>query len=208
MKPNGTLAFIDVETTETHPELRRAWDIALIIRTPDGAQTEHQWFVSRGGLDLGNANPYALAVGKFYGRHPQANGSGSRGRFLEPLTMEERTVLSEVERLTRGARLVAWNVEFDATTLDRRMRANGILPAWDYHLIDVRPLAAGYLTGVLAAGNGLGLAVDAGDPSPVWWDSERITGALGVDLPPEEDRHTGLGDARWHMALYDAVVTR
>ncbi len=192
MKPNGTLAFIDIETTETHPELRRAWDIGLIIRTPDGDQIERQWFIACGDLDLGNANPYALAVGKFYERHPQASTD-----LLETPVRSERAVMAAIEKLTRGARLVAWNVEFDATTLDRRMRANGILPAWDYHLIDVRPLAAGCILANLEGG---------WVKSPVFWDSAEITEALEVPLPPEEDRHTALGDARWHMALYDAVA--
>ena len=193
MKPNGTLAFIDVETTETHPGLRRAWDIGLIIRTPDGAESEWQFFVEWPDLDLGNANPYALAVGKFHDRHPQMVMQPR----LETSARPERAVMAAVAKLTRGARLVAWNVEFDATTLDRRMRANGILPAWDYHLIDVRPLAAGYILANIEGGF---------VKSPVWWDSTEITEALEVPLPQEEDRHTALGDARWHMALYDAVT--
>lgn len=66
-----TLVFVDTETTSLRPD-RRAWDIALIVRRPGEPDREYQWFVDDLALDLGNADPFALKIGRFYERHPAA----------------------------------------------------------------------------------------------------------------------------------------
>ena len=38
------------------------------------------------------------------------------------------------------------------------------------------------------------------------WSSERLSNALGVELPNEADRHTALGDARWAARIFDRVM--
>jgi hypothetical protein len=188
MKSDGTLAFIDVETTHTHPEIRRAWDVAVILRRPDGEEAAWQWFVSPADLNLGEADERALAIGKFWDRHPWFRGK-------DTAFSTESHVMREVERLTRGAQLVAWNVGFDAETLDRRMRANGICPTFDYHTIDLHSMTAGCLAG-------------QGRTPAGRWGSQDLPELLGVPEPPDEDRHTALGDARWHMAIYDRITGR
>jgi hypothetical protein len=111
-------------------------------------------------------------------------------------------------RLTAGAHLVGAVPSFDAAFLSRLLRANGCCPAWHYHLVDVEALAAGYIAG--RADN-----VEVGPPSvpaeegvdlcrPPWYSND-LSRAVGVD-PDRYDRHTALGDARWAMAIYDAVM--
>ena len=135
---SGRLCFLDTETTSLRPD-RRAWEIGLIVRDDAGIRPgEHHWFIRAEDLDLGNADPFALKIGRFYERHPDY----ARGyRWQRP----GATCYSKVEKFTRGAHLVGAVPNFDAEVLGTRMRAHGILPSWHYHLVDIEPLAAGWL---------------------------------------------------------------
>ena len=102
--------------------------------------------------------------------------------------LDESEALVEVERLTRGAILVGAVPNFDTEVLGTRMRANGILPSWHYHLVDVETLAAG-----------------AKKLTPPWsFDAVLELYGLSYD---EAERHTALGDARMARDLYDAVLS-
>lgn len=198
------LCFIDTETTSLRPD-RRAWEVGVIVRDPGVPDIEHHWFVYAEDLDLGNADPMALKVGRFYGRHPDfAGGTPSERR-------PEAFVLHKLERLTHGAHLVGAVVSFDAEVLGTRMRAHGILPSWHYHLVDVEALAAGWLHRDAAVKENREHSLEEASwqrhlASPPW-NSDELTAALGVSIR-EEDRHTALGDARWAAAVYDAVTGR
>jgi hypothetical protein len=193
-RPVAPLAFLDTETDGVHPG-RRLWEIAIIRREPDGRETEWQAFVE---IDLSTANPFGLRVGRFYDRHPL-------GRYLAGLEPEldypGRTpayttaydVTRSVARLTHGAHLVGAVPSFDAEVLDTLLRAHGLVPAWHYHLICAEVLAVGAL-----AAKGLHF------PPP--YGSNELTEALDIEPAAEEDRHTALGDARWAMRMYDAVM--
>lgn len=179
-----TLAFIDTETTSLRPD-RQAWEIGLVLREPGQPDSEHRWLIRTADLDLGNADAAALRIGRFYDRHPEYDGP-------DDPTCTEAAALREVERLTRGAHLVGAVVSFDADVLGTRMRASGICPSWHYHLIDVEPLVVGYLARTSRA---------AFPP----WHSDDLSAGLGVSVTTD-DRHTALGDARWAMRLWDAVM--
>ncbi len=211
------LCFVDCETTSLRPD-RRAWEIGIIAREPGRADVEHYWFIDAADLDLGNADVMSLKIGRFYERHPQYRLD------REPTitdTDTEYDALRLVEAITRGAHLVGAVPNFDADVLSARMRANGICPSWHYHLCDVEALAVGWLNGRRARQNEI---VDAyplendgkeapglvrwNDPikhaSPPW-KSDDLSAALGIKVS-DEDRHTALGDAKWAMAIYDAVT--
>jgi hypothetical protein len=194
------LCFIDTETTSLRPD-RRAWDIAVIVREDGKPDVEHQWFVSHGDLDLGNADGMALKIGKFYDRHPQANYRDDAWHEV----MDEDEVLQHVEAITRSAHLVGAVPNFDAEVLAARMRAHGLCPAWNYHLIDVEALIVGYV-----AHKAKTLREKFPDTNfetwpPLPWKSDALAEAVGVKVR-EEDRHTALGDARWVRDIYDAVI--
>jgi DNA polymerase III epsilon subunit-like protein len=181
------LVFIDTETTSLRPD-RRAWEIGLLARDPGtGMDIPSHWFIDIADLDLGNADPFALKIGGFYDRHPQAAG-------LRLGVAAEKSALLEVERITRGAHLVGAVPNFDAEVLGARMRAHGIAPSWHYHLIDVEALAVGFLH------------ARVGGLIDLPWKSDWLTKQLGLDAVPEEERHTALGDASWARAIYDRVT--
>lgn len=180
------ICFLDTETTSLRHD-RRAWEIGVIVRQ-DGKDIEYAWFVDECDLDLGNADPMSLKIGKFYDRHPaytDPNRDQNHDRF--GFGSLECNVLADVERLTRDAHIVGAVPNFDTEVLATRMRANGICPSWHYHLCDVETLAAG------------GLRM----PPP--WNFDTMLGAYGLTYD-EADRHTALGDARMARDLYDAVM--
>lgn len=127
--------------------------VALIVRRPGEPDREYQWFVDDLDLDLGNADPFALKIGR---------------PFPDTLPPSEADVLRQVEPLTRGAHLVGCVPNFDAEVIAARMRAHGLLPSWHYHLIDVETLAVGCLAAKRVA-------------MSLPWDSEALAWAVGVD---------------------------
>lgn len=180
------IVFLDTETTSLRPD-RRAWDIGLIVRTPDDGDVEHTWFVDVDDLDLGNADVTSLKIGGFYERHPDAATIEADATGWGSACYREAFALEQVERLTRGAIIVGAVPNFDTEVLGARMRANGICPSWHYHLVDVETLAAG--------------ALHQEPP----WGFDSLLAAYGLKYN-ETDRHTAIGDARMVRDLYDAVL--
>lgn len=175
------LCFLDTETTSLRPD-RRAWDIALILRE-NGKDEEHQWFIDRADLDLGNADLMSLKIGHFHQRHPEFNDTGDPWATISTAY----TAARDIEQLTRGATIVGAVPNFDTEVLGNMLRGKGICPAWHYHLIDVETLAAGALK------------------LPPPWSFDSILDAYGLAYD-EKDRHTALGDTRMARDLYDAVL--
>ena len=184
------LAFIDTETTSLRPD-RRAWEVAVILRCPGQPDNEQSWLIAAADLDMGNADLGSLKIGGFFDRHPECR-TGQEPRPGQAAA--EYDVLRQVEALTRGAHLVGAVPSFDADVLGARMRALGICPAWHYHVQDFETLIAGYLAG-------------QGKPvPPLPWRSDDLSRLIGVEPPGEEERHTALGDARWAVRVWDAVM--
>ncbi len=189
------LVFLDTETTSLRPD-RRAWEIAAIVREPGQEDREHQWLIDLADLDRGNADPLSLRIGGFHARHPQLDPSTyGWDDSLGIRVVREAFALRELEWLTAGAHIVGAVPSFDAEVLAARMHANGLCPTWSHHLIDVEPLIIGYLAAK-------GEAVD------MPWKSDDLSRRMGVEPPSGEDRHTALGDARWCVRIYDAVMSK
>src|SRR5574338_1576276 len=193
------ICFLDTETDGVHPG-RKVWEVAM-IRRDDTGERETQFYVA---LDLSSADPFGLKVGGFYDRHPM-------GRYLSGRTDHAPTTGSEylwpfsaaheVARFTHGAHLVGAVPNFDAEVLANLLRAEGLTPAWHYHLIDVEAMAVGWL-----AGRGTGLSSPQDHVMQPPWKSDDLARACGVEPPSDDERHTALGDARWAMRLYDALI--
>lgn len=177
-------AFIDTETDGLGPH-RHMWEVAIIrLDSINGDLTEvghHQFFLS--GLDLAQADPKALNVGRFWDRHPHA-------RELTGKTPVPNDVLTpgvaarKILALTHDAVLVGVNPQFDAHCFERLLRGNNLTPTWDYRLINIRDLATGWLLG-----QGHSIATD--EPT------EELSRRCGIDVPDSTQRHTAMGDAEW-----------
>jgi DNA polymerase III epsilon subunit-like protein len=196
------LCFLDTETTGVHPE-RKVWEVAMIRREDSGIESSTSFFVE---VNLQNADPFGLKVGRFYDRHPLGRYLSLAGPFEKvPDTGETPDYYTgehaarEVARCTHGAHIVGAVPNFDTEVLAELLRWHGLTPAWHYHLIDVEALAIGYLSAMRTGG-------------PEWrslrlpWDSDALSRQVGVEPASDQERHTALGDARWAMRLYDAIV--
>jgi hypothetical protein len=210
------LAFVDTETTGVHPG-RVAWEIAIIRRESDGTQRTMHAFIR--DVDLSEADPFGLKVGRFYERHPSYNGTVDEvldddpfaGSPVAPLPagarlLDEQWAAVQVERLTRGAHLVGAVPNFDAEVFADMLRRHRLTPAWHYHLIDVENLAVGFLAGRRAQLEADGNLVAADLRLAPPWKSDELSRGCGVEPPSDEERHTALGDARWAQRWYDAIV--
>lgn len=186
------LVFIDTETTSLRPD-RLVWEVAMIRRDFDPiGQSETHLFVD--SLDLSNADAMSLRIGGYYDRHPDLGWPRPDGAGDDM----EAEIARIVEKVTRGAHLVAANPYFDAECLANMLRRHGYLPAWHYHLVNVSDMALGWL-------NAKAEVDGAARPVPPY-KSDALAVACGVEPPTEEERHTAMGDARWVMRWYDAMT--
>jgi len=172
-----TLAFLDTETTGLHPVKHQIWEVGVIIRPPTGEETEISWMLP---VDLSRADAYALTIGHFHERY-QPDHLTSLEQFS-----------AEFVPLIAGAHIVGVNPTFDAERIEYLLYQIGYhapddSPApWSYHLVDMLAVIAG--------------AKGVRPP----WSSHQLSRLVGID-PDSYERHSALGDARWTMAMYDAV---
>ncbi|MCM6774946.1 hypothetical protein NDR87_26235 [Nocardia sp. CDC159] len=228
------LVFLDTETTHLNPRLRRPWEIAMIRRPALAGQPTDRLTILIDDVDLADADPRSLQIGRFDDRHPRHSGRDQlwspsptgRGVALhgapDTLLMPERDAAATVEEWTRGAVLIGIVPDFDAHTLDPMLRRHGLLPRWHYQVIDVETQAAGWLAGRLHAG-------DRRLTSPAWPDDDEpgrslaellaellaaLTPPRNSDLlslmcdvapPAEAERHTAMGDTAWVERWWDAI---
>jgi len=131
------LVFCDTETTSLDRWTRRIWELAYIIRDPGAADVEHREFLV---VPLHEADPAALKVGGYWDRHPSPyrDGWGVGVRSGEQ-------VAAEVARDFHGATIVGACPSFDEETLAGLLRENGLRETWNYRLLDVGTLVAGYM---------------------------------------------------------------
>lgn len=142
-------------------------------------------------VDLSMSDPYSLEIGGFHERHsmfgPERAPAGGE-RFLF-----EEDAAAVVYRWLRGATLVGLVTDFDTFTLGQMLRRHQYGTPWDYHLVDVRNMAIGWLRG-------------KGVPwSEIPQKSDDLSLACNVAPPGEAARHTAMGDAEWVERWYDAI---
>jgi hypothetical protein len=167
MTQTTPIAFVDTETTDIGPR-RLAWELAVIRRELDGTRRELQTYIE---VDLADANPYALRVGRFYDRHPLgrwlAGGASDDVRPPAPGSARSRGeyeygpdgriiswrggYIAQAQaaalwcRWTHGAHIVGAVPNFDTEVMGAAARAAGLLAMHHYHLIDIENLVVGYL---------------------------------------------------------------
>lgn len=195
------VVFLDTEATGVHAG-RQVWEIAMIRRQP-GALRETTFMVD---VDLSAADLFGLDVGRFYERHPGGRYlAGLTAGVAEGATESRADAARMVARWTHKAVIVGAVPNFDTEMLAALLREHHLVPAWHYQPVDVETLAVGYLNGIVEEVGRLPSGVELDDLAPPW-DTDKISRALGVEPTPDEERHTALGDARWAMRVYDAVM--
>jgi hypothetical protein len=211
---SAPLVFMDCETTGLSLG-DDIWEFAAIRRDPDG--TERSWhFYMEHDPDGCFRLPKSFRD-DHAARFPKPCASSTGKPRLSPASGEgiwkpgEVAVYLAHEVFAGRPHIVGAVPNFDTERVALLLRAHGYEPGWHYHLIDVENLAVGYLNGVAARaedesvmrGEG-GLGLDRSLAAPPW-DSDALAAALGVTIT-EAERHTAMGDARWAMRIYDAVM--
>lgn len=182
---SAPLVFLDTETTGLTLD-DDIWEIAAIRRDPDGTETELHLFVEHDVTKCGALPERFLADHRARFRADSAIRDDLAALALHDLFSHPH---SDVKPHVVGA-----VPNFDTERLARLLARYGFAVPWHYHLIDVENLAVGYL----AARGGV---LDCSPP----WKSDIIAQLVGVTIT-EAERHTAMGDARWAMRIYDAVM--
>lgn len=123
------LISLDTETTGTDPDRHEVWEIAAVLRDPDGRETEFERLLRLQRLD--EADPRALEVGDFLNRYKEAQA------------VEPAEAIADLLKLTEGAVLGGLNVSFDVGFLRPLLGLRQ--PNWHYSPLDFKSFAGGAL---------------------------------------------------------------
>lgn len=199
--PPLDVVSIDTETLSLHAA-GEIWEFGAVRRNADG--THRTLTLMLAYPNLRNADAQALAVGRFYERHPHAPvAPGERAR-LHARTAARPAFAREIAEFTHGAILLVNNVAFDVPRLERLLASEQLRPGWWYKPVDVVDMCRGRLAADLDP-EVFAEVVDVHGPV-VGWGSSLIGELLGVAQQRDDERHTALGDARWVLRLYDAAL--
>lgn len=196
----SALLFGDTETTDLKRETREIWNYGFLRREPDGSMKDVEVIIE--DVDLAHANEKSLQIGHFYERHPRHGGDpGDAMVMLEADAVEllrewVRPYGHDEEGNPLLPHLVGMVPHFDDFSLWKLFARYGYdwTRSVHYHLADVETLAVGYLA-------------RAGKFMLPPWSSTEIVAAIDVAPPPEQLRHTALGDADWAMRIWDRIYT-
>lgn len=187
----SALVFLDFETTGL-TTADEPWEFAAVRREPDSSEREWWTFIDH---DERKAEQLPESFLADYRNRYDFEQSEPSGRFPKWLMA---TGLLEGRPHVVGA-----VPDFDARHLRKMLGTNGYTDPWHYHLIDVETLVVGYLR---ACADRDGLRNLPQDALSLPWDSDELSRAIGVEPPGPGVRHTAMGDVRWTMALWDAVM--
>lgn len=226
------LCFADTETTDIGHR-RLPWEIAVIRREPDGTRREYHAFVA---VDLSDASPFALKVGRFYDRHPlgrylsgQVNDLAGPGCLLAGPAMRGGVMASVAEVIAdppqpgkdtyRQLYLSTADAALAWCRWTHGAHVIGAVPNFDTEVMESAARGVGLLPAHhyhlcdvenLIVGYLLGVATAEDMPRL----RDLATPPWKSDdlfaelgvVVPEEARHTALGDARGVELAWDVVM--
>jgi hypothetical protein len=179
------VCFVDTETLGLDADYQPIWEVGLI----DAVGTEHHWFLKVTPREISLAHPKALGMGGFV------------ERYERPGATHPSVFAHQFAGMVDSCHLAGAVVSFDEERIRRLCWTHGAPVTWHYHIIDVEPLAVGFL----ARADSSAFTQDDTNPLRPPWDSNALSLAVGVN-PKDFDRHTAIGDCRWAKAIYEAVL--
>jgi hypothetical protein len=174
------IVFMDIETLGLDLNAP-IWEFAAVRRFEDGREASTEFLIRHD-------------VAHWLDDFPAEFRSDYETRYNASKAVSERVAAGKIHTATYGAHIIGAVPSFDTERLAKLLRRNQLEPAWHYHLVDVENVVVGYL-----AGKGQLL-------SPPW-KSDDLSAAIGVDAAAFP-RHTAMGDVRWTMAQWDAVMSK
>jgi len=186
------IVFMDTETLGLDIA-SPVWEFAAVRRSDPDVQSESLHLFIRH-----HATPWLAEFHEEFARDYHA-------RYSDAESVSQLEAAKQIAEFMEGRPHVVGAVpNFDTERISHQLlRPNRIPDPWHYHLIDVENLIVGFLAGRAREGHmdsGLALPL-AGEK----WDSNDLSRAVGVD-PEQFERHTAMGDVRWVMAQWDAVM--
>lgn len=181
-----TLAFLDCETSGLSVwEGHRPWEVAAIVRLPDGGETEYRWQFR---IDTATADPIALEKGRYdirFALAPAWEAGLCDDDGFVPFTAW--AAADDMRQVLHGVTLVGANIGFDREMLAALFHDHGLDPSWHY-----RPTCVENL-------------VQAVHRLPVPPGLKDAADLMGVKYDPDE-LHSALADAKLARDVYDAVM--
>lgn len=194
---SAPIIAMDTETTGLSLD-DEIWEFAAIRRESDGGETELHLFIEH-------------SVEKC-ARLPESFLADHRSRYISDDAVPTSFAVQRIVSFFHGPEcggekphVVGAVPNFDTERLLRLIHRHHYLSdlPWHYHLIDVENLVVGWLAHAACEYPGSVAADQLKRGLP--WDSNDLSLSVGVD-PKKFERHTALGDARWALAIYDAVM--
>lgn len=122
------LIFVDLEMTGLDPTRHEILEIGALVVNPKTLAIEKEYEVKVQPEHIETADPEALKVNGYKAE----NWTGAK-----PIVQ----VLEEFNNLAPGGMIAGWNLALDFVFLDVAFRRHGIKRNFDYHALDVLPLA-------------------------------------------------------------------
>jgi hypothetical protein len=173
------IVFMDTETLGLDPNAP-VWEFASIRRFEDGSEASTEFLINHD-------------VAHWLDDFPTEFRADYDTRYDASKAISELAAARKIRTATDGAHIIGAVPSFDTERLAKLLRRNGLEPAWHYHLVDVENVVVGYLAA-------------KGELLTPPWKSDQLSAAVGVDAGAFE-RHTAMGDVRWTMAQWDAVMS-
>lgn len=172
------VVFLDTETLGLDPDAP-VWEFAAVRRLDPVGEVELHFTIHHDPAHWLDGFPEEF-LADYLSRYDPAEAWG------------EVAAVGAIHAITKGAIVLGSNPGFDIDHLAKLLRRNGIEPEWHYHPLDIPTLAMGYLAG-------------QGQAPAQPWKSDLLSAAIGVS-PDDYARHTAMGDVKWTMAQWDAVM--